>query len=259
MFTRLVTESRFQTLPAGFARGANKVNWIEPVLNVPRIVYDYKSTARISYCHRSSPAHWRVQRHTETTHCQSEPFARWRFGRGQQSTTLTAIRHLTTAATHKTYLPGGSMTDLDQAEIEARLEVLSLKARYLSAELEAVTGSRVSTPTVTRADIIADLETMEAHCASLERKLGEARTATGTASATTITIPATAKKSEPFLQKALRENGCATVAELNAKTEVNRLEKLVSHLSGLSRQVVQKKLDTAKARLTAVRNQTTKR
>jgi hypothetical protein len=147
------------------------------------------------------------------------------------------------------------MTNLDQPEIEARIGILTLKARYLAAELETATGQKQKNIVPTGADILADLEALETHCAELESALG-VRSSARLPDKTPVPALATISD-ESFLQRVLKENNCSTVAELKAHCEIKRLEKLVPQLTGISLKSAQKKLEMAKAKLLTTTNKRT--
>jgi hypothetical protein len=141
------------------------------------------------------------------------------------------------------------MTTLDQPQIEARLELLTAKAKYFTAELEAQTGQTIKAPALSGDDIILNLEIMEKHCSGLESQF---RTA---ANEPQIPAQSTQVCQGSFLERALKEHGCSTLAELKTKCEVSRLEKLIPRLSGFTLKIVQSKLAAAKAALHAIKYQ----
>ncbi|HXT10400.1 MAG TPA: hypothetical protein VN873_02470 [Candidatus Angelobacter sp.] len=113
---------------------------------------------------------------------------------------------------------------LDQAEVVARINTLTLKAKYLAAELEMATRERVPLPSPS-GDILVDLDTMEAHCRELETKLGHSpattsedfqprRSSPGFASPSVLSVAHTGAAKLTATEQVLAAKGVSSLEEL---------------------------------------------
>ena len=110
--------------------------------------------------------------------------------------------------------------NFDQGEAEAQMNVLTLRCRYLAAEIEQKTKQKIPPPAMT-GSLIENVRTLEAHCEMLEGK-SIRRGIPATAPRHLGLIAATAAtgsekgKALSFTEKIFRYHGVSNMAELNA-------------------------------------------
>jgi len=121
-------------------------------------------------------------------------------------------------------------SNLDQSEVLAKIDVLTLRARYLAADLEAKTGEKTQ-PVMLGDDDLANFELLEAHCQQLEAKLPTSqprRYSTGGSSSTVSfegAHPGAAVPNLTVTERLFAREGVKTLAELSEKRRQQRNAK----------------------------------